>query len=80
MLLDTLGLAFQGRYAPLSKRLDLITNAVTKIDSAKFFLIIGWENKVVDDRKYIRLSEKLVEASKMLFGWKAYLEKKTSAN
>ena len=80
LLLDTLGLAFQGRYAPLSKRLDLITNAVTKIDSAKFFLIIGWENKVVDDRKYIRLSEKLVEASKMLFGWKAYLEKKTSAN
>ena len=80
LLLDALESTFQGRYAPLSKRLNLITNAVTKIDSVKFFLIVGWENKVIDDKKYIRLSEKLVETSKMLVGWKGYLEKKTSAN
>ncbi|MFA6273522.1 MAG: four helix bundle protein [Candidatus Paceibacterota bacterium] len=75
LLLDALESAFQGRYALLSKRLNLITNAVTKIDSVKFFLLVGWENKVIDDKKYIRLSEKLVEASKMLVNWKEYLRK-----
>lgn len=75
LFLDALESTFQGRYAPLSKRLDLITNAVTKIDSVKFFLLVGWENKVIDDKKYIRLSEKLVGASKMLVNWKEYLRK-----
>ncbi len=80
LLLGGLESTFLASYAPTSKRLDLITNAIIKIDSAKFFLLVGWENKIIDEKKYIRLSEKLVEASKMLVGWKGYLEKKTSAN
>jgi|SRR3989344_2669915 len=75
LLIDILELTFQGIYAPLPKRLDLITNAVIKIDSAKFFVLIAWENKIIDDKKHIRLSEKLVDASKMLVNWKEYLRK-----
>jgi len=79
-LLNGLESTFRASYAPTPKRFDFVADAIIKIDSAKFFLLIGWENKIIDDKKYIRLSEKLVEASKMLAGWKAYLEKKTSAN
>ena len=80
LLLDALESTFLASYTSISKRLDFITSAIIKIDLAKFFLLVGWENKILDDKKYIKLSEKLVEASKMLVGWKGYLEKKTSAN
>ncbi len=54
-----------------------IETALMHLDLAKFFLIIGWEMKMLTDAQYAQLSEYLVEASKMLVGWKNYLEKKT---
>jgi hypothetical protein len=35
---------------------------------------------MLTDAQYAQLSEYLVEASKMLVGWKHYIEKKTPAN
>jgi hypothetical protein len=35
----------------------------------KFFLQVAWEIKALDNKKYIRLSEKLDEIGKMLGGW-----------
>ncbi len=39
------------------------------LDLIKFFLYIGWEMKIIEDKKFIVLNEKLVAESQMLYGW-----------
>ncbi len=39
------------------------------VDMLKFFLQLGWEIKVLDNSKYVALSEPLDEVGRMLGGW-----------
>lgn len=50
--------------------------AIGKLDLLKFFLQIGWENKLIDTKKYAVLSEDMNEVGRMLGGWKNGLETK----
>jgi len=40
-----------------------------KMDLLKIFLMLLWETKSIDDKKYIGLSEKLDEIGRNLGGW-----------
>ena len=51
------------------EKLPWIRLAIRKTDTLKIFLMILWETKSIDDKKYILLSEKLNEIGKMLGGW-----------
>ena len=75
-LLETLAWSFRAGYMAQDRKTIAIETAVTRLDLAKFF-VIAWEMKMLTDAQYARISEHLVEASKMLVGWKAYVEKKT---
>ena len=79
-MLETLAYSFRASYLKDERKILAIETALARLDLAKFFLIIGWEMKMMTDAQYAQLSEYLVEASKMLVGWKNYLEKKTPAN
>jgi len=74
--LDTLDIIFRASYSRREQKVELIKESIIKNDLAKFFLTITWECKVIDDKKYIRISKVLVEAGKMLFGWEEYLQNK----
>lgn len=52
----------------LEKQIFLKRGSV-KLDLLKFFLQISWEIKSLDNKKYIKISEKLDEVGKMLGGW-----------
>ncbi|MFC1612369.1 four helix bundle protein [Patescibacteria group bacterium] len=54
--------------------------AIRKTDTLKIFLMILWETKSLNDKKYIFLSENLVEIGKMLGGWNGQLTKQNSLN
>ena len=54
--------------------------AIKKLDTLKLLLMILWESKSLDNKKYIALSEKLNEIGKMLGGWKGQLIKQNSPN
>lgn len=43
--------------------------AIKKTDLLKIFLMLLWETKSLDDKKYIALSEKLNEIGRNLGGW-----------
>jgi hypothetical protein len=43
--------------------------AIRKINTLTVFLLILWENKSLDNKKYITLSEKINEIGKILGGW-----------
>src|SRR3989344_5613305 len=64
-------------YLPPETKITKLIIAISKLDGAKFFLQISWENKCISNEKYITLSEQLNEIGRMLGGWKKGLEKKT---
>lgn len=79
-MLETLACSFRATYLREDRKIAAIEAALARLDLAKFFLVIGWEMKMLTDSQYAQLSEYLVEASKMLVGWKNYSEKKTPDN
>ena len=52
-----------------------VKQASRKFDTLKILLMILWETKSLDNKKYIALSVPLDEAGKMLGGWLGHLEK-----
>jgi hypothetical protein len=54
--------------------------AIRKINTMNVFLLILWENKSLDNKKYIALSEKTNEIGKILGGWFGQLTKSSKQN
>ncbi len=52
--------------------------AIRKLDTIKILLMILWEIKSIDTKKYIALSEPIHEIGKMLGGWNGQLNKQNS--
>jgi len=65
---------------PKDQKLPYLQKAISQFDLLKFFLRVAWEIKALDNKKYLLISEPLVEIGKMLGGWKKGLENKTPAN
>ena len=53
--------------------------AIKKVDTLKILLMVLWETKSFDTKKYAALSEKVEEIGKMLGGWNGQLQKQNSA-
>ena len=51
---------------------------IKKMDTLRVLLLVLWETKSLDDKKYISLSVILDEAGKMLGGWNGQLTKQNS--
>jgi hypothetical protein len=52
--------------------------AIRKLDTIKILLMILWETKSLDNKKYINISKPLDEIGKMLGGWNGQLIKQNS--
>ncbi|MEI7512633.1 MAG: four helix bundle protein [Candidatus Uhrbacteria bacterium] len=65
---------FLARYATTNLKLPLINVAGAKLDLIKFFMQIGWELTMIDNKKFAAISVLLVEIGKMVGGWKKSLE------
>ena len=52
-----------------------IISAIRKIDVSKILLMVLWETKSLDNKKYIALSTKIEEIGKILGGWKGQILK-----
>ena len=52
--------------------------AIRKVDTLKILLMVLWETKSLDTKKYAALSEKVEEIGKMLGGWNGQLVKQNS--
>jgi len=63
-----------------AEKLPFVRLAIRKIDTLKIFLMILWETKSLDNKKYIALSIKMDEVGRMLGGWHGQLQKQNSPN
>lgn len=52
--------------------------AIRKVDTLKILLLVLWESKSMDNKKYIALSMKIDEIGRMLGGWNGQLLKQNS--
>ncbi len=58
-----------------TEKLPYVRRAIQKTDTLKILLMVLWEAKSLDNKKYIALSVKLDEIGKMLGGWNGQLTK-----
>ncbi|MGB3073475.1 MAG: four helix bundle protein [Candidatus Moraniibacteriota bacterium] len=61
------------------EKVPYIRHAIRKIDTLKVLLLVLWETKSLDYKKYITLSEKIDEIGRMLGGWNGQLSKQNSS-
>jgi len=52
--------------------------AIRKTDTLKVLMLVLWETKSLDNKKYIALSVKMDEIGRMLGGWSGQLSKQNS--
>jgi hypothetical protein len=57
-----------------------VRQAIRKIDTLRILLMILWETKSIDNKKYIALSVPIDEIGRMLGGWHGQLLKQNSPN
>ncbi len=60
------------------KKLPYLSSAIMKVDTLKVLLMVLWENKSLDNKRYIQLSQKISEIGKMLGGWLGKMQKQNS--
>lgn len=60
------------------EKLPYVRLAIRKVDTLKIFLMMLWETKSLDNKKYIAISLKIDEIGKMLGGWSGQLQKQNS--
>lgn len=57
------------------EKLPYIRRAIQKMDTLKILLLVLWESKSLENKRYIVLSVKLDEVGRMLGGWHGQLIK-----
>ncbi|MFH1648900.1 MAG: four helix bundle protein [Patescibacteria group bacterium] len=62
-------------FSKSSEKQTPIKNTIRKNDTLKVLMMILWESKSIDNKKYIILSKQLNELGKMLGGWLSHLQK-----
>lgn len=60
------------------EKLTWVRIAIRKIDTVKVLLMVLWETKSIDSKKYIALSLQIEEIGKMLGGWSGQIIKQNS--
>ncbi len=65
-------------YLPKDEKVLFVRTVIRKLEATKVFLMILWETKSLDDKRYIEISEKVDVVGKMLGGWQGQLIKQNS--
>ena len=77
IFIETLELLSLASYQSKEEKLPSLERALRNIDVLKFFSHLAWDLHILDDKKFILLSEKLLEVGRMLGGWRKGLATKT---
>ena len=57
------------------EKMPYVRLATRKVDALKLLLMILWETKSLETKKYAALSERMDEVGRMLGGWQGQLAK-----
>lgn len=71
--LDFFELILMGRAKTSSSKFLILQKADLRLSQLKFFVRLAYDLKVLPEKRYIELEEKLLELGKMLGGWLKFL-------
>lgn len=69
LILDITELLLTASYSPRGEKINFLIKADAKISFLKLLIRLANETKIIDNKKYLILQEKLQEIGKMLGGW-----------
>ena len=69
LAIDVLSLSAQATYLPKQKKREALENMSANVDLLKIILRIGFDLRILDQKKYIARQGELQEIGKMLGGW-----------
>lgn len=73
LLIETIEAIAQASFLSKDEKHPYVRIAIRKMDTAKVLLLILWESKSIDDKKYIAISVPFDEVGRMLGGWHGQL-------
>lgn len=80
LFVESIEMIAQASFLNPREKQPYVRVGIRKIDTLKILLMILWETKSLDNKKYIALSLKIEEIGKMLGGWNGQLTKQNSPN
>jgi len=80
LFVETIEAIITASFLNQTEKLPYVRLAIRKLDTLKIFLMMLWETKSLENKKYVELSVKIDEAGKMLGGWAGQLLKQNSPN
>jgi hypothetical protein len=78
LFIETIEATSAAAFLSRAEKLPYVRLAARKVDTIKILLMILWEAKSLDTKKYIAVSEIVDEIGKMLGGWKGQLKKNSA--
>lgn len=75
IIVDCLELAIAAALAAKDKKSVMISKLKIQIEVAKKLTRMMWELKIITDKKYLLLEQKMISISKMASGWIKYVNK-----
>lgn len=79
ILIEIIEMTSSALYVKREEKALYIKVAIRKIDTLKLLLLILWETKSIDNKKYLAISEKIDEIGRMLGGWLGQTIKQNSS-
>lgn len=78
---DTSFLAFLEKlyavsYMPVLEKSLGLRQLIAELDALRFLFQLGYDSRLIPEKKYIELSTPLIEIGKMLGGWKKGIDEK----
>jgi len=65
-------------FLPKKEKQPYVKMSIRKIDTLKILLLILWETKSLNNKKFIVISQRIEEIGRMLGGWNGQLTKQNS--
>ena len=78
LLVDIIEAMSAASFLPKGDKEPHIRVAIRKLDTLKILLLVAWESKSLDTKKYVVLSEVLDEIGKQVGGWYGQLKRETT--
>lgn len=80
MFIEIIEMISSAAFSSKSEKIPYIKIAIRKLDTLKILILVLWESKGLDNKKYIAISEKLHEIGKMLGGWYGQVNRQENKN
>jgi len=71
--LDLLELTYLAYFTEKEKKASKLSECILVLDTLKFIISVAWEGKLISNKQFEDIAQKLDEVGKMFGGWKKSL-------